>query len=29
MHWPVDAEKVEWLLLATDGKGLETETLRM
>ncbi|WP_199734449.1 hypothetical protein [Aquitalea palustris] len=28
MHWPVDAEKVEWLLLATDGKGLETETLR-
>jgi hypothetical protein len=28
MHWPRDADRVEWLLLATDGNGLERETLR-
>ncbi|WP_217483377.1 hypothetical protein [Achromobacter kerstersii] len=25
MYWPPDAEQVEWLLLATDGNGLEKE----
>lgn len=28
MYWPEDAERVEWLLLATDGMGLEGETLQ-
>ncbi|MFM0029723.1 hypothetical protein PQR70_26145 [Paraburkholderia madseniana] len=28
MYWPQDAEQAEWLLLATDGNGLEGETLR-
>ncbi|KJV32878.1 hypothetical protein VI06_04980 [Aquitalea magnusonii] len=27
MYWPLAAEKVEWLLLATDGEGLDQETL--
>ena len=27
MYWLADAEQVEWLLLATDGTGLEQETL--
>lgn len=27
MYWPEDAEKVEWLLLATKGAGLEEESL--
>lgn len=27
-HWPENAERVEWLLLATDGVGLEKESLR-
>ncbi|MCO1372497.1 hypothetical protein L0Z42_18535 [Burkholderia multivorans] len=28
MYWPEAAERVEWLLLATDGSGLETEAWR-
>lgn len=28
MYWPQGADKVDWLLLATDGEGLEGETLR-
>ena len=28
MYWPKDAEKVEWLLLATNGSGLERELLK-
>jgi hypothetical protein len=28
LYWPVDTEEVEWLLLVTDGTGLETEDLR-
>lgn len=28
MHWPENAEQVEWLLMATAGKGLEKETMR-
>lgn len=28
MYWPHDAELVHWLLLATDGSGLEGENLR-
>lgn len=28
MYWSQDAEQVEWLLLATDGNGLEGEDLR-
>jgi len=28
MYWPLAAEKVEWLLLATDGEGLEQESLQ-
>ena len=27
MYWPTGADRVEWLLLATAGTGLETETL--
>lgn len=29
MYWPQDAEQVEWLLLATNGIGLDGETLRL
>lgn len=29
MYWPEGAETVAWLLLATDGNGLEGETLQM
>lgn len=29
MYWPQDAEQVEWLLLATNGNGLEGELLRL
>lgn len=29
MYWPPDAAKVKWLLLATDGRGLEGEMLRL
>lgn len=29
MHWQQDAEQVEWLLLATNGNGLEGETLHL
>lgn len=28
MYWPVEANGVEWLLLATNGTGLETEQMR-
>lgn len=28
VYWPEGAERVEWLLLATDGVGLENERLR-
>lgn len=28
MYWPQDTKQVEWMLLATDGDGLEGETLR-
>lgn len=28
LYWPEDVEKVHWLLLATDGTGLESEQLR-
>lgn len=28
LYWPRDAEQVEWLLLTTDGNGLEQESLR-
>lgn len=28
MYWPPEAQDVHWLLLATDGDGLETEHLR-
>jgi hypothetical protein len=28
LYWPVNAEMVEWLLLATPGSGLESEHLR-
>ncbi|MDT6962259.1 hypothetical protein QTN24_12195 [Cupriavidus sp. SZY C1] len=28
MYWPPEAQEVHWLLLATDGDGLETEHLR-
>ncbi|EIF68896.1 hypothetical protein BP354E_5813 [Burkholderia pseudomallei 354e] len=28
MYWPEAAERVEWLLLATDGSGLEAEAWR-
>lgn len=28
LYWPEGAQKVEWLMLATDGIGLEQETLR-
>ncbi|MCO4879918.1 hypothetical protein VOI32_18595 [Paraburkholderia caribensis] len=28
MYWPNDAESVLWLLLATDGNGMESESLR-
>lgn len=27
MYWPEDAERVDWMLLATDGDGLAGETL--
>jgi len=29
MYWPQDAEQVQWLLLVTDGNGMEGETLRL
>ncbi|VVE76977.1 hypothetical protein PCA31118_05346 [Pandoraea captiosa] len=29
MYWPLGEEYAEWLLLATDGEGLEVETLRL
>ncbi|MEM5338721.1 hypothetical protein [Paraburkholderia azotifigens] len=29
MYWPEAAERVEWLLLATDGSGLDGEVLRL
>lgn len=29
LYWPQGAELVEWLLLATDGNGLEEETLQL
>ncbi|WP_254217725.1 hypothetical protein [Burkholderia multivorans] len=29
MYWPEMADRVEWLLLATDGSGLDGEALRM
>lgn len=29
MYWPETAEHVEWLLLATDGTGLDGEPLRL
>lgn len=29
MYWPRDAECAHWLLLATDGEGLEEETMRV
>ncbi|WP_232453462.1 hypothetical protein [Burkholderia ubonensis] len=29
MYWPETAEYVEWLLLATDGSGLDGEALRL
>lgn len=29
LYWPQGAELVEWLLLATDGDGLEEETLQL
>lgn len=28
MHWPENAERAEWLLMATSGKGLEREATR-
>ncbi|GGP22118.1 hypothetical protein [Silvimonas iriomotensis] len=28
MYWPDEAEAVEWLLLATEGAGLESEALK-
>lgn len=28
LYWPQEAEQVEWLLLATDGDGLEGEALK-
>jgi len=29
MYWPETADRVEWLLLATDGNGLDGEVLRI
>ncbi|MBX9346029.1 hypothetical protein K5M36_02910 [Chromobacterium vaccinii] len=29
MYWPEGAEQVEWLLLATDGTGMEAEALKL
>lgn len=29
MYWPEMADRVEWLLLATDGSGLDGEALHM
>lgn len=29
MYWPEDAERVEWLLLATDGAGLQGEAMKL
>jgi len=29
LYWPDDAEDVEWMLLATPGRGLESESLRL
>lgn len=29
MYWPETADRVEWLLLATDGRGLDGEALRI
>lgn len=28
MYWPTEVESVQWLLLATDGRGMEAESLR-
>lgn len=28
VYWPVDIEVVEWILLSTDGEGMEKEDLR-
>ena len=28
LYWPLEAAQVEWLLLATEGNGLEQESLR-
>jgi hypothetical protein len=27
MYWPEGGQQIEWLMLATDGEGMEGETL--